>query len=768
MKATGSLWSVLAVLVLALSQKPAWAQELDFRTPAGTNDPALAAAMQDLAVRVLPVYQEADTTRYLNNLSALQLVAGSVDSAWITRQSLLERRRPQEAGKPIRPAVVMDLYLRARALAAQGPIPFAEAYGRAYQQTVPPLSDLDAFILNRWLARPVYQLRAALQHALDQNRSQTRISTEHAIDLLWAFLNFDAYRNFSVAATALIRADDQHRYVMDDKLTIMTPDGPQLAARVIRPRAGPATLPTLLEFTLGDDPNSDLRETAAHGYVGVVAYVRSPAAAQVLVFEHDGADATAVIDWITHQAWSDGRVGMTGMRYSGFTAWAALREMPPALKAVATADATAPGVDFPMRNGIFRAQAYRWIQDATNSEVPDYSSESEDASWHQLEKRWYLSGQPFRALDRLAGRPSPIFQRWLSHPSYDAYWSSMVPVGAQFARIRIPVLSITGYYASGELGSIYYFNQQLKANPKANHTLIIGPWTDGSIDNGPMPDLRGLAVDPVAQLDLDDLRYQWFDQIFRRGPWPAFIKGRVNVQLAGANEWLQAATLDSLAKGSVRYFLEAESLSPPAPKPVGKAVPPSGGRYRLVTHRSTRKQTVTQLVKLADRTDSDWTPPQGLVSRSLSERNTLLLVSDPLTQALDVVGMPKLHLDITPNKFDVDLSVTLFEQLANGDYVQLFDPPFEFRASYAHDLAHRHLLHAGEPQQLDVTVQRVLGRRIQAGSRLVIAIGVVKRPDRQINYGTGGDVSTESLADARVPVRIRWGTGTYFDLPVHR
>ena len=75
---------------------------------------------------------------------------------------------------------------------------------------------------------------------------------------------------------------------MDDKVTIMTPDGPQLAARVIRPRTGPATLPTLLEFTLGDDPNSDLRETAAHGYVGVVAYVRSPAAAQVLVFEHDG------------------------------------------------------------------------------------------------------------------------------------------------------------------------------------------------------------------------------------------------------------------------------------------------------------------------------------------------------------------------------------------------------------------------------------------------------------------------------------------------
>jgi uncharacterized protein len=764
----GALQSLLRLLALALYLAPAGAQELDFHAPANTTDPALAAAMRDLAVRVLPVYQEADASRYLNNLSALQLVAGSVDSAWNTRQSLLDRRRPQEAGKPIRQAVVFDLYLRAQALAAQGSLPLAQAYARAYQQTVTPLSDLDAFTLNGWLARPVYQFREALQHLLDQYRSQPRISTERAIDLIWTFLTFDAYRNVSVAASNLIRADDQRRYVLDDKVTIMTPDGPQLAARLIRPRSGPATLPTLLEFTLGDDPNSDLRETAAHGYVGVVAYVRSPAAAQVLVFEHDGADAAAVINWITHQSWSDGRVGMTGMRYSGFTAWAALRDLPPALKAVATADATVPGIDFPIRNGIFRSQAYRWIQDATNSEVPDYASESEDASWYQLDKRWYTSGQPFRELDRLAGRPSPIFQRWLSHPSYDTYWRSMVPFGAQFARIKIPVLSITGYYASGELGSIYYFNQQLKANPKANHTLIIGPWTDGSIDNGPMPEVRGLAVDPVAQMDLDDLRYQWFDQIFRRGPWPAFIKGRVNVQLAGANDWLHAATLDELANGSVRYFLDPESLDPSVSKTAGKAAPPSGGRYRLLPRRSAGKQPITQVVKLADRTDADWTPPASLISRTLNERDTLILVSDPLTQALDLVGTPKLHLDFTPNKFDVDLSVTLFEQLGNGDYVQLFGPPFEFRASYARDLAHRHLLRAGEQQQLDVTLQRVLGRRIQAGSRLVIAIGVIKRPDRQINYGTGGDVSTESISDARIPVRIRWAAGTYFDLPVHR
>ncbi|HEV2703395.1 MAG TPA: CocE/NonD family hydrolase [Steroidobacteraceae bacterium] len=757
---------ILALLLAAGVAQAQGQQDLDFHAPASTNDAALTAVMRDLAVRVLPVYQEADATRYLNNLSALQLVAGSIDSAWTTRQSLLERRRPQEAGKPIRQAVVFDLYMRARALAVQGPMPFAEAYGKAYQQTVPQLSDLDAFTLNGWLARPVYQFREALQRALDQARQQPRISTNHALDLVWTYLAFDAYRSFSTAATALIRADDQHRYATDDKVTIMTPDLAELVAHVIRPRNAPATLPTLLEFTLGDDPNSDQREIAAHGYVGVRAYVRSPAASQVLVFEHDGKDATAVIDWITHQSWSNGQVGMFGLRYSGFTAWAALRELPPALKAVATADATAPGIDFPMRNGIFRSQAYRWIQDATNSEVPDYSSESEDASWHQLEKRWYEGGQPYRDLDRLAGRPSPIFQRWLSHPSYDYYWHDMVPFGAQFARIKIPVLSITGYYSAAEVGSLYYFDQQLKANPKANHTLIIGPWTDGSIDTGPTSDLLGLGIDPVAQMDLDDLRYQWFDQIFRHGPWPAFIKGRVNVQLAGANDWLHGATLESLTNGSLRFYLDSQSLDPPPPK-TGKVPPASGGRYRLLARRSAKKLPVTQLVSLTDRSDSDWTAPTSLVVKTLNEHDTLILVSDPLGHVTDLVGTPKVHLDFTPNKFDMDLAITLYEQLANGDYVQLYAPAFEFRASYARDPSHRHLLQAGVEQQLDVSLHQVLGRRLQAGSRLVISIAVNKRPDRQINYGTGGDVSTESLRDGKIPLRIRWHGGTYFDLPVH-
>jgi hypothetical protein len=59
-----------------------------------------------------------------------------------------------------------------------------------------------------------------------------------------------------------------------------------------------------------------------------------------------------------------------------------------------------------------------------------------------------------------------------------------------------------------------------------------------------------------------------------------------------------------------------------------------------------------------------------------------------------------------------------------------------------------------------------MGRLLPAGSRLVVVLGVVKEVGRQINYGTGRDVSDETIADAGVPLEIRWSTGSFLEVPV--
>jgi hypothetical protein len=115
----------------------------------------------------------------------------------------------------------------------------------------------------------------------------------------------------------------------------------------------------------------------------------------------------------------------------------------------------------------------------------------------------------------------------------------------------------------------------------------------------------------------------------------------------------------------------------------------------------------------------------------------------------------------------MDLYVELYELLPSGEYLEL-STRHEFRASYAKDRSKRQLLKAGVRQQLPFKSERLTSRRLQAGSRIVVVLGIVKRPDRQLNYGTGDDVSEESIEDARIPMKIRWYGGSYIDIPIRR
>jgi uncharacterized protein len=58
-----------------------------------------------------------------------------------------------------------------------------------------------------------------------------------------------------------------------------------------------------------------------------------------------------------------------------------------------------------------------------------------------------------------------------------------------------------------------------------------------------------------------------------------------------------------------------------------------------------------------------------------------------------------------------------------------------------------------------------MSRQLAAGSRVVVLLSVIKESGRQINYGTGKDVSDETTEDARVPLKIKWFSDSYIDIP---
>jgi len=145
-----------------------------------------------------------------------------------------------------------------------------------------------------------------------------------------------------------------------------------------------------------------------------------------------------------------------------------------------------------------------------------------------------------------------------------------------------------------------------------------------------------------------------------------------------------------------------------------------------------------------------------------------MFVSDPLAKPTEFSGLFSGRLDFTVNKMDMDLNMILFERTAGGEYIRLCSPTYEMRASYARDRVHRHLLKAGERQELSFRSERMTSRQLQQGSRLVMVLGINKRPDREINYGTGNDVSEESIDDGKTPVKIRWHNDSYVEIPIRR
>lgn len=742
-------------MFLLVAASPSWAADpgFDFHAPSAAGGPTTPAIMRDLAERLLPVYQEPDADRYLANLSAIQMVAGNYAAADVSRQSLRDRRRRADIARPVGRGVIFDLYAYAKAVEAENRVSFPEAFTRAFREVVSRLNDQDAYAVTRWLGTSPAVFREALQKSFDQQRAKDSVTQAQAVKLILAYLSFDAYRSFGPLIDSLDAEDDHRRYSVDSEISIKTPDGASIAAVMVRPNSLVKPSPTLLEFTIRDSQNLAI-ECAAHGYVGVVAYAGAKRAGspRAAPYQHDGEDARTVINWISKQAWSDGRVAMYGDAYGGFTPWAAAIKLPPALKAIAASAPTAPGIDVPMEGSIFQNSAYRWSLQVTNTNAALDESFKDDALWHALNEKWYRSGARYRDLGRLHGQPNPIFIRWLNHPSYDRYWQKMLPYREQFAHIDIPVLTTTGYFAASEPAALYYFTQHYRYNPHADHTLVIGPFDDGVMARGATM-LRGYTLDSDALVDLRELRYQWFDHILKGSTMPSLLKDRVNFEVMGANEWRHAPSLEAMSGGLLKFYLDGGA---------------SGDSRRLTRHRSAKPTFIAQTVDFADRTDAGWVPPADLVSKSLEPHNAMMFVSEPLPKATEFNGLFSGRLDFTVNKMDMDLNITMYERLASGEYVRLFSPAFEFRASYVQDRVHRHLLKAGERQQLPFRSERLTSRQLQAGSRLVMVLGINKRPDREINYGTGNDVSEESIEDGKTPLKIRWHSDSYIEIPVRK
>lgn len=591
--------------------------------------------------------------------------------------------------------------------------------------------------------------------------------------LLLIIVGFSSCNSNQTFKEAKMISENGEEYLIQDSLLIKTSDGAEIALLVVLNKKLTQPLPTVLHHTIytrSSDFKRALR-AASHGYVGVVSYTRGKAwsASDIVPYEFEGSDIYEVIDWIIEQPWSNGEVGMQGGSYTGFTQWAATKNLHPALKTIIPSASSAPGIAEPSENGVYMNFLYPWFPYVTNNKSLDEESYNNNERWNKLKQNYYQKGLAYRSLDSIDGTPNPYYNKQLDHPTYDEYWQSMMPYESEFSKINIPVLSTTGYYDGGQIGALYYLKEHYKYNQNTEHYLVIGPFGHLGSQYVPEKEISNYMIDSVAQINITDISFEWFDYIFKNAPKPKLLKDKINFQVMGTNQWRHVPKLNDMSNDTLKFYLSNQLSNVDFTSQYGTGNNGNKRHFFLTENKPTNEGFITQKVDFTKRGMVDennyYTPL--IVNDSLPLSNGFSFITKPFEKEVEFNGSYFGELKMTINKKDMDYSMVMYEQTPEGKYFKLTQQCIG-RASLSKNREKRQLLVPNQIELVPFTNVRMTSKKLGKGSRLILVLNVNKHPYEQVNYGSGKDVSDETIADAKEPLIVKWSNDSFINIPVFK
>ena len=535
-------------------------------------------------------------------------------------------------------------------------------------------------------------------------------------------------------------------------------DGVELNATLYLPKSGnttPGRTPVIFTLTpyISDSYHARAAYFASHGYAFALVDVRGRgnSVGDFEPFANDARDGHDLVEWFAKQPFCDGKVAMWGGSYAGFDQWATAKELPPHLTTIVPAAAAHPGLDFPFTNNVGISYDVQWFTH-TSGRASQQNLFGDSTFWRTKFLDAYKQHIPFKTLDSFIGNPSANFQRVIGHPMVDAYYDAMVPTREQFAKITLPILTITGQYDGDELGALAYYRDHLanaSAEIRAKHFLIIGPW-DHAGTRTPTDEVGGIKFGGAAVIDLNDLHRQWYDWTMKSGRKPEFLKDRVAYYLlapgnSGANgEWKYAEDFDKLTANHHPLYLDASDGG-------GNGVFHSGtlSEKPAATGADEYIYDPLDVHRGEEVEDVDNEKTAGLDQRCALNigKDGLVYHSDPVAKETTHLGCPKLTLWISPDVPDTDVTAELDEILADGTSIALWSDVRRLR--YRDSVRQEKLVKPGESVRCDLNPGLFIARRMAKGSRLRLVVSAPNSIFFEKNYNSGGVVANETAKDAR-------------------
>jgi uncharacterized protein len=284
-------------------------------------------------------------------------------------------------------------------------------------------------------------------------------------------------------------------------------------------------------------------------------------------------DTYDTIDWLVKNTpESNGKVGIIGISYDGFTTLMALVHPHPALKVAVPMNPMVDGWkgDDWFHNGAFREQnmSYIYEQDGTRdnsvkwwtTNFDDYDMFMDAGSAGELGKR--------RGLEQTG-----FWRKVIAHPSYDAFWQDQAVDKLLAAEpITVPTLLVHSLWDAEDIYGAMAVYKALKPKDTGNKVfLVMGPWHHGgSIDDGTT--LGAIKFNSDTSLYFRENILAPFLAKYLKDDTSASAIAPVSAYESGTNTWRKlpswpTACESGCASTSAPLYLKAEGkLSFTAPK----------------------------------------------------------------------------------------------------------------------------------------------------------------------------------------------------------
>jgi uncharacterized protein len=566
-----------------------------------------------------------------------------------------------------------------------------------------------------------------------------------------------------------------HRDVM-----ISMRDGIQLATDIYLPkeitkRSAERRYPVILTRTPYDklyveSPLGWIKEAVIRGYVVVAQDVRGTHASQGMLrpLADDGwgerRDGTDTLAWIARQPWSNGRVGTTGMSYSGaMQLLLALSEPTGLVTSFVEAPAVNPFTDsFVYTDGAFAlGTALPWSigvapDVATHLPPPEGATVLDElksapnlASSDNLRK--ILEQGSLRAVPGV--RTLPFWQDWLDHWDDPAFFSNS-DVHDRLQDISVPLFLFGGWYDLF-LRNTYQIYSGVTAHAKStiartNTRMLIGPW----------PHIFCAECVQLPNARVDDAAYSlaWMDRWLKGTPNAAFDYP-VILYVMGENRWRAEETWPLRDAVLTSYYLHSGGGANSSDGDGSlSAAPPMGEPSDHFTYDPARPvQSLRGHTLYGGRVDQT----------SVEKRTDVLVYSTgPLTQEIEVTGEIKVSLYAASSATDTDWDVKLVDVYPDGKAYNLTSGVV--RARYRHSRSAPMALVPGAVENYSIDLWAT-SNVFKKGHRIRVEIASSDFPNIDLNPNAFIDLTRSSQKDYVVARQTVFHDGAHpsrIELPV--